>query len=245
MKKFLISAAIVSLALGCATVQAISESIERGYISVNTSANAELAPDVAEISIAVKTYDNKSMQKATLQNKEISEQVIATLKSMIDTSKGDYIKTADFSATPIYSYSGNKRNFDKYQVSNSIVVHTKSIDKIGTMIDKSIALGATDVNSLNFSVSNYEAQCNDLLTLAAKKASARANAVAKTVPTTLSGIRSMDVSCSTSNSSRPQYKMLMANRAMMMDSEATGSSTTIESGVIKVFANVSATYFVK
>ncbi len=245
MKKFLISAAIVSLALGCATVQAISESIERGYISVNTSANAELAPDVAEISIAVKTYDNKSMQKATLQNKEISEQVIATLKSMIDTSKGDYIKTADFSATPIYSYSGNKRNFDKYQVSNSVVVHTKSIDKIGTMIDKSIALGATDVNSLNFSVSNYEAQCNDLLTLAAKKASARANAVAKTVPTTLSGIRSMDVSCSTSNSSRPQYKMLMANRAMMMDSEAAGSSTTIESGVIKVFANVNATYFVK
>lgn len=245
MKKFLISTAIVGLALGCATVQAISESIERGYISVNTSANAELAPDVAEISIAVKTYDNKSMQKATLQNKEISEQVISTLKSMIDTSKGDYIKTADFSATPIYSYSGNKRNFDKYQVSNSVVVHTKSIDKIGTMIDKSIALGATDVNSLNFSVSNYEAQCNDLLTLAAKKASARANAVAKTVPTTLSGIRSMDVSCSTSNSSRPQYKMLMANRAMMMDSEAAGSSTTIESGVIKVFANVNATYFVK
>ena len=245
MKKFLISAAIVSLALGCASVQAISESIERGYISVNTSANAELAPDVAEISIAVKTYDNKSMQKATLQNKEISEQVIATLKSMIDTSKGDYIKTADFSATPIYSYSGNKRNFDKYQVSNSVVVHTKSIDKIGTMIDKAIALGATDVNSLNFSVSNYEAQCNDLLTLAAKKASARANAVAKTVPTTLSGVRTMDVSCSTSNSSRPQYKMLMANRAMMIDSEAAGSSTTIESGVIKVFANVNATYFVK
>ena len=245
MKKFLISAAIVGLALGCASVQAISESIERGYISVNTSANAELAPDVAEISIAVKTYDNKSMQKATLQNKEISEQVIATLKSMIDTSKGDYIKTADFSATPIYSYSGNKRNFDKYQVSNSVVVHTKSIDKIGTMIDKSIALGATDVNSLNFSVSSYEAQCNDLLTLAAKKASARANAVAKTVPTTLSGIRSMDVSCSTSNSSRPQYKMLMANRAMTMDAEAAGSSTTIESGVVKVFANVSATYFVK
>lgn len=245
MKKFLISAVIVGLALGCASVQAISESIERGYISVNTSANAELAPDVAEISIAVKTYDNKSMQKATLQNKEISEQVISTLKSMIDTSKGDYIKTADFSATPIYSYSGNKRNFDKYQVSNSVVVHTKSIDKIGSMIDKAIALGATDVNSLNFSVSNYEAQCNDLLTLAARKASARANAVAKTVPTTLSGIRSMDVSCSTSNSSRPQYKMLMANRAMMMDSEAAGSSTTIESGVIKVFANVSATYFVK
>lgn len=246
MKKFLVSAVIAGLALSCVSVQAISESIERGYISVNTSANAELAPDVAEVSIAVKTYDNKSMQKATSQNKEISEQVISTLKSMIDTSKGDYIKTADFSASPIYSYSGNKRNFDKYQVSNSIVVHTKSIDKIGGMIDKAIVLGATDVNSLEFSVSNYETQCNDLLTLASKKALARANAVAKTVPTTLAGIRTMDASCNTSNASRPQYKMLMANRAMLMDSEAVGASqTTIESGVIKVFANVSATYFVK
>ena len=116
MKKFLISATVIALTFGYASVQAISESIERGYISVNTSANTELAPDVAEISIAVKTYDTKSMQKATLQNKEISEQVISTLKSIIDTTKGDYIKTADFSATPIYSYSGNKRNFDKYQV---------------------------------------------------------------------------------------------------------------------------------
>lgn len=245
MKKFLISAAIIGLALGCASVQAISEAIERGYISVNTSANAELAPDVAEISVAVKTYDSKSMQKATMQNKEISEQVISTLKTMIDTSKGDYIKTADFSATPLYSYSGSKRNFDKYQVSNSIVVHTKSIDKIGSMIDKSIALGATDVNSLNFSVSNYETQCNDLLTIAAKKAYTRANAVAKTVPTTLAGIRTMDVSCSTSNTSRPQYRMLMSNKAMAMDAEGASAPTTIESGVIKVFANVNATYFVK
>ena len=69
MKKLLISTAIIGLALGCTSVQAISEAIERGYISVNTSANVELAPDVAEISIAVKTYDNKSMQKATFQNK--------------------------------------------------------------------------------------------------------------------------------------------------------------------------------
>lgn len=245
MKKFIIPVAIIGLVLACTSVQAISEAVERGYISVNTSANAELAPDVAEVSVAIKTYDSKSMQKATLQNKEISEQVISTLKSMIDSSKGDYIKTSDFSATPIYSYSGNKRNFDKYQVSNSVVVHTKSIDKIGLMIDKAISLGATDVNSLNFSVSNYETQCNDLLTIAAKKASARANAVAKTVPTTIAGLRTMDVSCSTSNSFRPQYRMLMSNKAMAADSEAVGVSTTIESGVIKVFASVSATYFVK
>ena len=37
----------------------------------------------------------------------------------------------------------------------------------------------------------------------------------------------------------------MSNKAMTMDAEAAGASTTIEGGVIKVFANVNATYFVK
>lgn len=246
MKKVLLSITLLSLILGCASLssQAISESVERGYISISTSANADIAPDIAEVSIAVTTYDSKSMQKATAENKEISDKVISALKSKINTANGDYIKTADYNASPLYSYSGSKRNFDKYQVSNSIVVHTKSIDKVGSMIDTAISLGATNVNSLVFSVSNYEAQCNDLLTLAAKKAYTRANAVAKTVPATITGIRSMDVSCSPNNSVRPQYRLMMANKAL--DSSAEGaSSTTIESGVVKVYANVNASYFVK
>ena len=56
MKKFIIPVAIIGLVLACTSVQAISEAVERGYISVNTSANAELAPDVAEVSVAIKTF---------------------------------------------------------------------------------------------------------------------------------------------------------------------------------------------
>ncbi len=246
MKKFLLLAAVI--ALGCYSTQAITTTtgIERGYITVNTTANAELAPDVAEVSIAVQTYDSKSMQKATLQNKEISEKVITELKAMINTANGDFIKTTDYNASPIYTYSGNKRNLDKYQVSNSVVVHTKSIDKVGQMIDKAIALGATNVNSLSFSVSNYENECNNLLELASKRAKTRAEAVAKSVPTQLAGIRTMDVSCSANNAVRTQYRMLKSN--MLMDAAGAvpeASSTAIESGVVKVYANVNASFFVK
>lgn len=248
MKKVILSALILSLAAGCATAITTTTGIERGYISVNTSANTEIAPDVAEVSIAVQTFDNKSMQKATLQNKEISDKVIAELKSMINTANGDFIKTSDFSASPVYTYSGNKRNLDKYQVSNSVIVHTKSIDKVGAMIDKAISLGATNVNSLSFSVSNYDAQCEDLLAIAAKKAIKRANAVAKAVPTTVAGIRTMDVSCSANNNYRTQYRFMKSNM-MTMDSaggaETEAAATSIESGVIKIFANVNASYFVK
>ena len=115
------------------------------------------------------------------------------------------------------------------------------------MIDKAISLGATNVNSLNFSVSNYDAQCEDLLGIAAKKAIKRANAVAKAVPTTVTGIRTMDVSCSANNNYRTQYRFMKSNM-MTMDAagaEPEAAATSIESGVIKIFANVNASYFVK
>ena len=243
MKKVLLSAILLTLITGCAL--ATSNESERGYISVNTTADKEIAPDTAEISISVQTYDNKSMQKATLQNKEISDKVISSLKSMINQSNGDYIKTANFSASPLYNYNGNKRVLDKYQVSNSVIVHTKNIDKVGTMIDKSIELGATNIGSLNFSISSYENQCNDLITTAANRAKARANAAAKTVPATITGIRSLDVSCSGNNSYRPQYRLMKSSNLMAADGAEAAQSTTIEQGTVKIYANVNASYFVK
>lgn len=142
MKKVIMAVAVMGLAAGLAatTVNAatVVNTDERGYISVNTSANTELSPDVVEISIAVKTEDNKSLQKATAQNKEISDKVYTALKGMINTEAGDYVKTADFSAVPVYSYSGSKRNFDKYEVSNNVIVHTKIFPRQGILLIKQL-----------------------------------------------------------------------------------------------------------
>ena len=247
MKKVLLSITVLSLLLGCASLstQAVSDAIERGYISVNTSANTELTPDIADISIAVRTYDSKSLQKATTENKEISQKVLSSLKTMINPLQGDYVKTMDFSASPIYSYSGSKRNFDKYEVSNTVIIHTKSIENVGAMIDKAISLGATNVNNLALSVSNYDDECNDLLVTATKKAQTRANLLAKSASTTITGVRSMNVSCSANNSVTPQYRMLAANFDSAEMSQAKEASTSIEKGIVKIYANVSATFFVK
>ena len=249
MKKMLTAAVIIGL-IACGTGFTLAEvnEPERGYISVSTSANTEVSPDVVEINIAVKTTDSKSMLKATTENKEVSDKVYTAIKSMINTANGDYVKTADFNATPVYTYSSNgKRNFDKYEVSNSIIVHTKNIDKTGTIIDKAISLGATNVNDLVFSVSNYEDQCNDLLGIAAKKAKTRADIVAKSASTYVTGIKSMNISCSTNNNNVVQYRLYAKN--MAMDSAGAvapeASTTPIQGGIIKIFANLNASYFVK
>ena len=248
MKKILLSITILSLMVGTTSIsaQAIGLEKERGTISVNTSANTEVAPDVAEISFAVQTSDMKSIQKATLENKEISDKVFSLLKSMIDTNNGDYIKTSDFSAQPIYSYQNSKKVFEKYEVSNRVIVHTKSIDKVGEMIDKAIASGATNVDNLSFSLSNYESHCNELISIATKKAKTRADVVANALNSTIDGVSNLSTSCST-NSYNPPRLYMAKNMIADVAAEALGSdmATSISNGVIKVNANVNASFFIK
>ena len=247
MKK-LMTASFVVLTAGmlCLTPAISANNDDKGYISVNTTANTEVSPDVAEISFAVQTFDSKSMQKATVENKNISEKVLNELKAMINAQNGDYIKTSDFSANPIYVYKDKKRVLDKYEVSNRVIVHTKSIDKVGKMIDNAIASGATNVDNLTFSVSNYEAQCNDLITIAAKKAKTRAEIIARAMNSSIVGISSVTTSCSTNNYSHPRLYMA---KNMVADVAAGASmeesSTTVSGGSVKVNANVNASFFVK
>ena len=250
MKKTLIAIMVFSLIAGAANLstQAVTTETtrDRGYISVNTSSDMEIAPDVAEISFAIRTSDTKSMQKATASNKEISDKVYSELKSMINPAVGDYIKTSNFNASPVYSYSNSKRNLEKYEVSNRVTVHTKSIENVGKMIDNAITAGATNVDSLSFSLSNYESQCDDLIAKAAKKAYGRANLLAKVMNTTVTGVSNLNTSCSTNGGSQPRLYMAKNMLAATADSASeSASGMSISNGVIKINANVNATFFVK
>lgn len=250
MKKVLIVITVLSLFAGISNLstQAVTTDTnkDRGYINVNVSTEEESVPDVAEITFAIKTSDSKSMQKATNANKEISDKVYSELKSLINPASGDYIKTSNFNAAPVYSYVNSKKNFEKYEVTNSVTVHTKVIDNVGKMIDKAILAGATNVDSLSFSLSNYEAQCDELIAKATKKAYNRANILAKITNTSVAGISSLNTSCSSNGGSQPRFYMAKNMLSAAAESTSdTASGMTISNGVIKINANVNASFFVK
>ena len=217
----------------------------KGTISVSASSSMEMAPDIAEISFAVQTSDLKSIQKATALNKEISDKVYSELKSIIDTKKGDYIKTSDFTANPIYSYTNSKKTFERYEVSNRVIVHTSSIDKVGKIIDNAISVGATNVDNLVFSVSNYENQCNELISQSVKKAKTRADFTAKALESSIVGVSNIHTSCNVNNYNPPR---LYTAKNMINDIASEGVSsnyTSISNGVIKISANINASFYVK
>jgi len=225
---------------------------EKGSLSVNTSAEAEIAPDTVELGIAIKTDDKTSLNKAAKENKEKSDKIYAMLQAMINTKDGDYLKTADYNARPVYVYNHEmkKQVLEKYEVANKIIVHTKNIAQLGNIIDKAISLGATNVDDLSFSVSGYEAKCRELIDEAATKAYGRAEMAAKASKTRIVGVQMINAGCS-ENSVQPVPYRMMTKGVMMMANAMTDAlmepeaATPIQSGNLKVFANFSASYWLK
>lgn len=223
--------------------------IQKGTLSVSYSTEKEVAPDTVEFSVSVKTSDKRSMNEASRKNKEISNKVYDYLKASINPLDGDYIKTSNYRANPVYTYVNNKRTLDRYEVSNNIIVHTKSLDKVANLIDKSISLGATDVNSLNFTLSNKDNQCNELLSTASKQVKTRADVVAGAIGSGVSGIKSINTSCSLNqryvNYGYSNMKLMRAAGNSVEDAAAPEASTNIEVGNITIYANVDATMYLK
>lgn len=254
MKKFVIasmfSAALLVVPfanLPAGAENKADECLKQGVVSVSYTAEKEVSPDTVQISIAVKTTDKASMQNASKQNKEISDKIYNYLKSAINPENNDYIKTSNYSARPVYIYQDRKQVFDKYEVSNNIIVHTKNIDKIAQMIDKSLTLGATNVDSLNFSLSSKDKYCDELLTKATTEVVNRANVVATAAGTSVDGIKSIGTSCSLNQYQAVNYarnSLMMAKSAVAEDS-AMGSSSPIEAGVIKVYSTVNGVFRLK
>ena len=90
-KKYLILSLLLVFSMsGLLSTSAMSFKSEKGIISVNSSANMEVAPDVAEISFAVQTSHKDSMQIASVENKKISDEVFSMLKTFINEENGDF-----------------------------------------------------------------------------------------------------------------------------------------------------------
>lgn len=241
MKKTLASALLISTVILTTTFtcKAAETSLKDGYVSVNASANKEVTPDMAQLTINIETSD-VSLQKAAADNKIVADKVYSKLKSILNTEKGDYIKTSNYSANPVYTHTKeNKRVFEKYVVSNNVVVKTKNTEIVAKLIDTAIAAGATNVNDLQFLVADYDAACSEILAQLTKRAYSQASSIAEAINSKIIGTKSINSSCNPESNPRPYYAMMAKSS---MDS---ASSTPIESGKIKIYANVEASFYVK
>ena len=241
MKKYLVLCLVV---LAICFIGLKSNAVEPGYISVSATSQVELVPDTVDFSVEVVANSKESMAKAIEENKKISGKVYENLKKAINQQNGDSIKTSNYSANPVYRYNNNKRTLDYYEVRNNVKVHTKNISNVGKMIDTATTDGATSVNNISYSVSKYDDECTKLLAETAKKAKSQGESIAKALGTEISGVKSVDGSCSFSGHNSMPRMMLMSKSAGMAN-DAMETSTNIEVGTMTLNSRVNAYFYLK
>jgi uncharacterized protein YggE len=243
MKKIsLLALAIVIVAMTCivSVSSASTDTCDQNVIHASGSGSVIGTPDRAQVTFSVQTenVDVKVAQQvnAVRMTKVIDALVAAGLPK-------DALKTTGYNIYPVYD-DYTKTPFDQkirtYQVTNTLTVTLHDVNRTGEVIDIAVANGINQASSIQFMLSDEQAQV--LRTLALKNAVSRARADADTVAgalgTAVTGVQSVDISGG--------YAPVLFENYNAVDAlTKSAAPTPIQPGDITVSAQVSVTYTIR
>ena len=201
-------------------------------IEVSGNGEAEVAPDLATLQVAIETHAPTAAEAAG-SNGALAQKVRGALTDKLG-DKGR-MWTGGYSLYPEYNErpGSGKPTVIGYRAVNSITVETGSLELVGPLIDAAIAAGANQVNSLGYSLRDNTKARSDAITKATKDAAAQAQSLAAALGVKLGPV----VKATTEAQVRP-IMMQAAGISPMMGR----APTPIEPGQVTVPATVSLTY---
>ena len=159
-------------------------------MNVNGVGQAYLAPDIAYISIGVRSEETSASEAVSVNNRT-TQQVIAALKgSGIDEKD---IRTTNFSIWPNQQYSpvGEQLGIS-YVVDNSVYVTVRDLTSLGDLIDAAVIAGANTVNSVQFDVADKTEALKEARAAAIEDAETQAQELADISGVSLGEIQSIE-----------------------------------------------------
>jgi uncharacterized protein len=231
--------ALVILTLAMIGCVSAADSSNNHVIQVSGSGSVTGTPDRVQISFAVET-DNPDVKIAQANNALAMNTVVDALAAA--GVPRDQMKTTDYTITPVYQDNNNgilSSNIKTYQVTNTLQVTLRDTNVTGQIIDAAVTAGANKVNSIQFMLSDEQAQVlrSQALSKAVTNARADANAVAAALNVTITGTQEADISQGYTPVVYSNYDTLALSSA-----KAAAAPTPIQSGDITVSAQVSVTY---
>lgn len=121
--------------------------------SVNGTGTVSAVPDIAVADIAI-TVEGATSTAAQDEANTKSNAVVEYLKNTgIKTAD---IKTSGYNVYPQYDYTDGRTRIRGYQVTQSLTVKIRDLDKANTIIDGVVDAGANQVSSLRFEIDEPE-----------------------------------------------------------------------------------------
>ncbi len=197
-------------------------------VQISGSHQEEIAPDIAYINLGTLT-EADTVTAAQTKNAEISAKLRRQLEDL--GIKSEYIKTAQYTVTPLYKNDDNGRRLPSiigYQVTNSITV-TAAPSQAGEVIDTALKAGANQVNNIRFGKKDEADVKNAALAQAVRDAMSKAEAIATTLNKRIVRIKS--VTEAGVNLQSPELAGRMYAKGLMAD------ATPVSAGLVTLSAN--------
>lgn len=229
-----------------------SDVVNKRSISVSGTYTVKVAPDIAYIDIAVRTF-NVDAIKAQDENKNKMNRVMDQLKKLGIQEKD--IRTVDYRIQPRYEWTNieiknNQGTIESkreqilvgYEVINNIKVTVNDLQKIGTILDLTVKEGINEANNITFDLSEATKTAKYLEAL--KGAVKNGEEKAKTI----AGLYGISLSVpSVINESEAYFPSPIRYTGLEKASGGgvaynEGSSTPISGGEMEIRANVSIIY---
>jgi len=211
----------------------IGQEIEtKNTITVSNTGEIYAKPDLGITSFSVKT-EKKTVAQAMTENTEKMNKVIDSMKDLGIEEKD--LKTTTFNIYPRYNYlETGIRILAGYEITQSLQVKIRDLDKIGQIIQDATDAGANQIGNLSFVIDNEDEFKKQAREEAINKAKAKAKELADQLGVNL--VRIVDFYES------GQTPVFYDNYAMKEAIGAGGGTPQIETGENKIEISVSITY---
>jgi len=202
-------------------------------LTVRASAEQEVAPDIAIITVAVETMA-LSAKESVSENAAASENVIKAVRTALGPD--GRVDTSFFSVFPVYDYDKSRREVLRgFRTVNQIKVTTGKTSSTGEILDNAIQAGTNRVVDVKLDIKETTTACDALIRTAAERAASQAKAASNAFSAELDGVKSIVPSCG--KETQGPVRLYAADAVM----KAPG--TPIEPGMVRLRADVEAVYF--
>jgi len=244
--KHLITLVVILGAIALGIVSLIRDRIvnpDNYQVSFSASAKVFAKPDIAQISLAVKTDRQKDAATAVKNNTDKMNAVIAKVKEAGVDEKD--IQTSAYNLTPEYDYTANvgRGVLAGYSVYQEVTVKIRDLDKVGKVIENATTAGSNQVGGISFTIDDLTNLKNQARAEAVAKAKEQAKSMAK-----LTGIRlGKLVNVYEGISPMPYLDSSYSNKAMTMGigGGETVAAPEIQVGQNEISVEVTLSYEVK
>lgn len=213
-----------------------ADKVER-TITLDAQGKATIKPDVAMTTIGMQT-EGETVAAAQEDNTTVMNQLIARLKDL--GIQEEDIQTSNYNIYPRYNYTEEDgRVLEGYQVSQSVSVKIRELDKANTVLAIAGEVGANNVSGLTFTIDDTEVYKKEARKDALSKIDTKARELEQALGVDIIKVVNYSESTPGNNNYRPMYA---ASDAFGV---AEGSAPEIEAGTENILVNVAITFEIR